>query len=649
MRAAKEASERRDFQEATKKKLGQVHRTLGSTAESVATAGSTEQEVRRYLTSAETALAGISEENRRVHHAVLELGDKVGGAAASPDAPGSMPARRGEVKKSTAMPISKKLAPLPPATSLDRSYRETAPIGKEEKLTWTRSRQTDAVYVPPAEALSSYRTSRLPYTHEVPVAIIADDFTYESFKFEFDAHRLTPTNWREVMDKTNPRVFFCESAWQGGHPTEHPWQGKIYASVRFQHENRAVLLEILQYCKERGIPTVFWNKEDPIHFSDRINDFIRTAVLFDYVFTTAEECVPMYIRDVGVKWAGVLPFAVQPRIFNPIGAYQQADTVNFAGTWYHRYPQRTAAATRILDRVIESGRDLVIYDRMYSSPSSAYAYPEKYRRFTRPSIPYIETADAYKKSRFGVTLNTITDSRTMFARRVFELAASGSVVLSNSAEGVRSFFGDSVLYADGAENPLLDLCDEDIARMQRDAMSVAFAHTYRHRAETIFDAVGIRYNTYVGAAQLVGLVKDLGDVEKIDDFRAEHRGEFVSTLYVIDGYADPTVAFAVGRQLRPGTAMVAQKEIAEADYRDRNLFTARTVIFYDPREGGLGTSDLRLLRGFGSALDQPARITRSAATRYRFGRVENLNGVVAQSHRAQELLRNADSTPVFGL
>lgn len=649
MRTAREAKERREFRAEATKKLGQVHRTTGSTAESVATAGTAVEDFRRHVACTERTLAEILEENRRVHGAVLELGGKFGGVPAASGAAESRPAGDGEASESTAKPSPKKPAPLPSATSLERRNREIAPIGKEEKLRWIPSRQSDAVYVPPAGATSSYRTSRLPYTHEVPVAIIADDFTYESFKFEFNAHRLTPTNWREVMDRTNPRVFFCESAWQGGPPSEHPWQGKIYASVRFQHENRAVLLEILQYCKDRGIPTVFWNKEDPIHFSDRINDFIRTAALFDYVFTTAEECVPMYIRDVGVKWAGVLPFAAQPRIFNPIGAYEQADTVNFAGTWYHRYPHRTAAATRILDRVIDSGRDLVIYDRMYSSPSPAYAYPEKYRRFTRPAIPYLETADAYKKSRFGVTLNTITDSKTMFARRVFELAASGSVVLSNSAEGVKNFFGDSVLYADGTENPLVGLGDEDIARMQRGAMSIAFSHTYRHRAETVFEAVGIRYNTCVGAAQLVGLVKDLGDVEKIDAFRDEHRGEFDSTLYVIDVDADPTVAFAVGRQLRPGTAMVARKEIINAEYRDRNLFTARTVIFHDPREGGLDAADLRLLRGFGNALDQPALIARSAAARYRFGRVENLNGVVAQAHRAQELLRNTDSIPVFGL
>lgn len=663
MRAATESKERREFQADSAKKLGQVRRAADGAAGAATGTGAAVQGVSEQLSSADRALAGISEQNRDIHQAIealsarIEKGGTAPSLATSKDVKPAVAPHTGggttapppaAAVQSAASPAPKKPGPLPPAATLERRGREIAPIRKDEKPAWITSRQSDATFTPVSSA-SAYRTSRLPYTHEVPVAIIADDFTFESFRPEFSAHRLSPTNWREVMDTVNPRVFFCESAWQGGPPAEHPWQGKIYASVRFQHENRAVLLEILQYCKDRGIPSVFWNKEDPIHFSDRINDFIRTAALFDYVFTTAEECVPMYIRDVGVKWAGALPFAVQPRIFNPIGSYEQDDSVNFAGTWYHRYPHRTEAASRILDRVLESGRELVIYDRMYSSPSPAYAYPEKYKKYTRPAITYHETANAYKKSRFGVTLNTIVDSRTMFARRVFELAASGSVVLSNTALGVENFFGDSVIYADGPTDPLQDLEESDILRRQRQAMSIAFEHTYRHRAETVFDAVGIRYNSAVGPAQLVGLVHEESDVEKIESFRDAHREEFESVLLVLAPDADPTLAFSAGRRLRPGTALVSSKEIADAEFRDRNIFTSRTVIFYDPRFGEITSEDLRLLRGFGSALDQPARIAKSESGRYRFGRIDSLNGVVAHSHRAQDLLRDAESISVFGL
>ena len=52
---------------------------------------------------------------------------------------------------------------------------------------------------------------------------------------------------------------------------------------------------MLNYCRSRGIPTVFWNKEDPPHF----DDFIGAAKEFDFVFTTDADCVPMYREALG--------------------------------------------------------------------------------------------------------------------------------------------------------------------------------------------------------------------------------------------------------------------------------------------------------------------------------------------------------------
>src|SRR5699024_3063094 len=317
----------------------------------------------------------------------------------------------------------------------------------------------------------------------------ADEFTYHSFKEEFDAVRLLPNKWKEQFEKHQPQMFFCESAWQGGTPKEHPWQAKIYASVRWPKENRTELLEILDYCHKHHIPTVFWNKEDPTHFDDRINDFVRTAALFDYVFTTAEECVDSYKKSVGCNHAEVLPFAVQPKLFNPQGIAGAGSSANFAGTWYANYPRRCEAASAIMDASLEAGLDLVIYDRKYRSSSPRHQYPERYAKFTRPAIPYIDTATAFKKSKFGITLNTVDNSNTMFARRVFELAASGAVVLSNSAKGVKNFFGDSVLYPDLDPDALRDLDDRDYRRLQSEAMAIALDHTYTARAETILKSV----------------------------------------------------------------------------------------------------------------------------------------------------------------
>ncbi len=74
------------------------------------------------------------------------------------------------------------------------------------------------------------------------------------------------------------------------------------------------LTALVAWCRDEGIPTVFWNKEDPPNY-DR---FIETARLFDQVFTVDAERIPDYQRDLGHDRVELLPFAAQPRIHNPV-------------------------------------------------------------------------------------------------------------------------------------------------------------------------------------------------------------------------------------------------------------------------------------------------------------------------------------------
>ncbi|MBL3684624.1 glycosyltransferase (plasmid) [Sinorhizobium meliloti] len=62
-------------------------------------------------------------------------------------------------------------------------------------------------------------------------------------------------------------------------------------------------------------------------------------------------------------------------------------------------------------------------------------------------------------------MNTIKQSQTMFARRVFELLASNTVVVSNFSRGVRLLFGDLVISSDDAaelHRRLKPFCANDI-------------------------------------------------------------------------------------------------------------------------------------------------------------------------------------------
>lgn len=333
---------------------------------------------------------------------------------------------------------------------------------------------------------------RIKYADRFRVALIADEFTSNSFSDEFIAVPIEPTDWREKFEQHQPEIFFCESAWSGPDSKRRPWKGKVYASKNFPKENRVVLLEILAYCRAKGIPTVFWNKEDPTHFTDRVHDFVKTAKEFDYVFTTAAECEDRYRKEHGVTQVFSLPFATNPRLFNPIEIGHRSSRIVFAGSWYANHVQRSKDMEDILDAIIADGYELEIYDRYHGENDPLHFWPDRYQPFLHPSVPHECMPSIYKSSRFGLNFNTVTTSRTMFARRVFELMSCNTLVISNYSRGTDEMFGDLIVYPDKQPKRLSSLNDDEVDELRERALQkVLGSHTYRHRWLQILQNIGI--------------------------------------------------------------------------------------------------------------------------------------------------------------
>ena len=105
------------------------------------------------------------------------------------------------------------------------------------------------------------------------------------------------------------------------------------------------LTALVAWCRAEGIPTVFWNKEDPPNY-DR---FLETARLFDQVFTVDAERIPDYQRDLGHDRIDLLPFAAQPRIHNPVRRAPKTRDIAFAGTWFaEKHPERREQMAYVL-------------------------------------------------------------------------------------------------------------------------------------------------------------------------------------------------------------------------------------------------------------------------------------------------------------
>ena len=321
------------------------------------------------------------------------------------------------------------------------------------------------------------------------VAAILDTFTEHSFRYEADLLLLSRKNWRAEIEQKRPAFLLVESAFQGN---SGEWQ---YLIVDYEKLEDNPLRELLEFCRSAGIPTVFWNKEDPPHF----DDFIGAASEFDFVFTSDADCVPIYRDTLGHDRIYVLPFAAQPRLQNP----SRDETwsrypVCFAGSWIqHRYPERAESLRALLDPAVPLG--LHIFDRNLARIEMGpnYRFPERYTHAIKGTLNYQEMLTAYRCYEVMLNVNTVTESPTMFSRRVLESLACGTPVISSESAGMSRMLGGHVRVARSVEDTvehLLDLLGDEEARVREGHLAyreVHENHTYKHRMEEIFRRVGV--------------------------------------------------------------------------------------------------------------------------------------------------------------
>lgn len=317
------------------------------------------------------------------------------------------------------------------------------------------------------------------------LACVMDEFSRLAFGYEFDLIDLRPVTWRPLLERRPPDALLVESAWRG---TDDAWRFRISRSGPAHPD----LVELVEWCRARGVPTVFWNKEDPANF-DR---FGESAALFDHVFTTDGDCIPRYRQLLGHDRVHVLPFAAQPRIHNPVRAEGgRRRPVAFAGSYFaEKYPERRAQMDAVLGPAREFG--LEIFARVVGDPR--YEFPPEYHDRVVGTLPYPAMLTAYKLYKVFLNVNSVPGSPTMCARRIFELLACGTAVVSGRSPAIEAVLGEGlVAESDDPERTrrlLEGLLGDDDARARaavRGLRTVLRGHTYADRVQTICDVVGL--------------------------------------------------------------------------------------------------------------------------------------------------------------
>ena len=145
------------------------------------------------------------------------------------------------------------------------------------------------------------------------IALISDELTKDALSYEAHIKHITPFNYKLIFKFFKPDMLFVESAWQGH---KSSWKYKIASYPDVPKRNNHRLAKVVKYAKDLGIPTVFWNKEDGVHF-DR---FIDSAKLFDHIFTVDTNSIPRYRQIVPTSTTvDTLMFAIQPKIHHFTG------------------------------------------------------------------------------------------------------------------------------------------------------------------------------------------------------------------------------------------------------------------------------------------------------------------------------------------
>ncbi len=286
---------------------------------------------------------------------------------------------------------------------------------------------------------------------DLNVMVIADEFTLNNLKGLFNIYLPNKSNFIEMLENNDIDVLLCESAWLANGKS---WEHSIST---FGFRDNSVLKILIRECKKRNVSTIFWNKEDPFHF----DEFIESAKLFEHVFTTDTDSIKKYY-DKGCMNVGYAPFFFRPQAFNPINNCVREDKVMFAGSYYSNNYYDRKEFMDLMPKVFgEYG--LTIYDRNYKNYSVLQHYPKVFSDYIKGYISVDELPMAYKRFKIALNANSIIDSDTMLSRRVVELLASNTPIISSEAKSIRRLF-DGIILSSNNEDDL----SEEVNRLFAD-------------------------------------------------------------------------------------------------------------------------------------------------------------------------------------
>ncbi|EHA13920.1 FkbM family methyltransferase [Halomonas sp. HAL1] len=344
------------------------------------------------------------------------------------------------------------------------------------------------------------------YTSDLTVACVLDEFTTECLSHEVKLIKVTQEAWQTQLEQNPPDFLLVESCWKGN---DGNW-----GTITNGSGGAKKLSGLLRFCKQHSIPTVFWNKEDPPHYEK----FGAIAALFDLAITTDVNMVPRYKEDFGID-VYPLSFGAQPKVHNPASVISRLPKAVFAGSYYGDKPKRCEDFNEVMRQLELAGISYDIFDRNYQKGIEKFAFPAHYQASIVGNLPPDQVWKAHKGYKYQVNMNSVQDSSTMFARRVYESLASGTPVISNDSVGVRELFGDIVIMP-GKESIAEQLRTLEASPhtyhelAHRGVRAVMREHTYGHRIQSLCSLLGMDIMVDLPKATLAITASSEADIQR---------------------------------------------------------------------------------------------------------------------------------------
>ncbi|WP_060518653.1 glycosyltransferase [Pseudomonas sp. NBRC 111134] len=461
-------------------------------------------------------------------------------------------------------------------------------------------------------------TKRLkPAAGRLKSIYIMDEISEECWRHEMTGFPINRNGYADQIMKSTADFCFLESCWKGNRGR---WE-YAFTSPGLTHSNAQALLDLIPKAKSR-MPVVFWNKEDPMHY-DR---YLPIAKHADIIFTTDSNKLSDYKRDVPDAKVYAVPFAAQQKICNPSNRFRKKpESVCFAGSYYGvGHDERKRQMDALLPSIIDFNG--AIYDRMSKIDSDRYKFPPQYTPFIREAVPFAEVVKLYKRFKVFLNVNTIIDSPTMMSRRVYELLACGTPVVSTPSKAIEEQFPGIVHIAKDAEEAkaVIEKLLTDEHHWEKTShlgyREVMTKHTYTHRLKDIQNALGFTSETSTPLVSIITCTRRPSMIDRIvenmtrqshpncelvlvlQDFSTAEKEELItklkqspSTLKRIEVIINDSPDTTLGERFNHAATMAKGEYIAKMDDDDfyfKNYLSDMLIPFTFGNYGMVGKKEL---------------------------------------------------------